>query len=186
MLSQEFLKVYDTYKDRVYNTVLSYVQHAADAEELTQDVFLEVYQKLDRFRGDSAIFTWIYRIAINKCTDHIRYKNRQKRGAFVLSIFHRDSGELQHDAPVFDHPGVALEQKEQTRILFSCIYQLPSTQKTAFILSQLEHLGNQEIAAVMETTVGAVESLLHRAKANLRNILEKKLPGAQEKRHKND
>ena len=82
MSSEELEHIYFQYNKRVYNTVLSYVQNIEDAEEITQDVFLEVYRSSENFKGESSLSTWIYRIAINKCLDFIKYKNRKKRFAF--------------------------------------------------------------------------------------------------------
>jgi RNA polymerase sigma-70 factor (ECF subfamily) len=90
---------------------------------------------------------------------------------FLSGLFHRDTGALLHDPAGFEHPGVTLENKEKARYLFKAIRQLPQNQQTAFILKQVEGLSQKEVAAVMEIGEKAVESLLQRAKANLRNIL---------------
>lgn len=166
-----FRQLYDLFKGRVYNTCISYLQHVNDAEEVTQDVFIEIYNAAGSYKGSATVSTWIYRITVNKCLDKIRYNSRQKRFAFLSSLFKHDTGELIHDPPDFEHPGVSLEQKEKSRILFGAIQQLPESQKTAFILKQIEGLSQREIAAIMELGEKAVESLLQRAKANLRNIL---------------
>jgi RNA polymerase sigma factor (sigma-70 family) len=166
-----FKQLYELFKDRVYNTCLSYLQQAVEAEEATQDVFIEVHSSSALYKGNASVSTWIYRIAINKCLDRIRYNSRQKRFAFVSSLFNKDTGALMHDAPSFDHPGIKLENKERANILFKAIRQLPENQKTAFILKQVEGLSQREIAEIMEMGEKAVESLLQRAKANLRAIL---------------
>lgn len=166
-----FRDIYETYKTKVFNTVLSYVQNMEDAEEVTQDVFVEIHRSLKGFTGQSALGTWIYRIAINKSLDFIKRKNRKKRFAFLSSLFD-EKGEMQHEQPDFHHPGVVLENKEKAAILFKAINRLPENQKTAFILSKAEGLSHAEIAGIMETSTGAVESLLHRAKQNLQKDLE--------------
>lgn len=79
------------------------------------------------------------------------------------------------EIPDFNHPGVALEKKENAAKLFRAIAQLPENQKTAFTLHKLEDLSYHEISEVMQTTVPAVESLMHRAKQNLRKLLEKEI-----------
>ncbi len=146
------------------------MQHTQEAEEITMDVFLEVYNSAEKFKGEAQIGTWIYRIAINKCLDKIKYLNRKKRIAHTNT---EDAQDLQ--LPDFEHPGVLLENKEKSRILFGAIALLPENQKNAFLLAQVEQFSNPEIAEIMQTTVGAVESLLHRAKQNLRKSLEKYL-----------
>jgi RNA polymerase sigma-70 factor (ECF subfamily) len=170
-----FKELYDQYNSRVYNTVLGYVQNAEDAEELTQDVFIEVHRSLQSFEARASAGTWIYRISINRTLDFLKAKKRKKRFAFLTSLFDDASGDLKHDNPHFIHPGVLLENKERSATLFASMDLLPEKQKTAFILAKLEGLGNKEIAEVMGMSVGAVESLLSRAKENLRKDLEKKL-----------
>lgn len=173
MSPEELEHIYFQYNKRVYNTVLSYVQNIEDAEEITQDVFLEVYRSSENFKGDSTLSTWMYRIAINKCLDFIKYKNRKKRFAFISQLFDAQSGDLLHDKADFFHPGVRMEKKEKSTILFKAIYNLPQNQKTAFILSQLEGLSYAEISEVMQNSIASVESLLFRAKQNLRKQLGK-------------
>lgn len=167
---QAFKKLVETHKDRVYNTCLGFLHQREDAEDVAQEVFIQVYDSIDSFRGDSSLGTWIYRIAVTKSLELIRYRKRKKRWAFFRSLLYSDdelddlSGEQ-----YFDHPDGALEQKERSRILFREIDKLPDSQRTAFILHKLEELSYKEIAEVMETSLSAVESLMYRAKKNLRN-----------------
>ncbi len=169
-LLPDFDVIYETYKTKVFNTAIGYLQNQEDAEEITQDVFVEVYRSAVKFEGKSSLGTWIYRITINKSLDFIKNKNRKKRFAFLSSLFN-DAGELKHDAPDFYHPGVILENKEKSAVLFKAVDTLPEKQKTAFILSKLEGLSYVEISEVMETSVSSVESLLFRAKQNLQKEL---------------
>lgn len=171
-----FAGFFDQYKDRVYNTCLSYLQSTEDAEEIAQDVFIQVFQSASRFQGESSVSTWVYRITVNKCLDALRTRQRKKRMQKLVSLFRSDSGELQVDIPDFHHPGVQLENKERAVVLFAAINQLPETQKTAFILSQVEGLPQREIAEVMKISEKATESLLQRAKAGLRKIIVSRLP----------
>ena len=162
------------YKNKVFNTSLSYLQNIQDAEELTQDVFIEVFSSAGKFKGESALSTWIYRITVNKSLDKLKFQNRKKRFAVITSIFSRDSAELAIDTPDFIHPGIEIELKERSQFLFKALNALPENQKTAFILSKLELLNQKEISEIMKTTVSSVESLIFRAKQNLKNILSKK------------
>lgn len=165
-----FQEIYEKYKNKVFNTVISYLQNQEDAEEVTQDVFVEVHRSIQSFEGKSSLSTWIYRISINKSLDFIKSKNRKKRFAFMSSLFN-SAGDLQHDAPNFFHPGVILENKEKAAILFKAINSIPENQKTAFILSKVEGLSYVEISEVMQMSVSSVESLLFRAKQNLQKEL---------------
>ncbi len=164
-------ELYEQFKSRVYNTCVSYLQVSNDAEEATQDVFVEVFQSAKEFRGTATVSTWIYRIAVNKCLDRLRYKNRQKRFAFISSLFNKDTGALMYDTPVFEHPGVKLENKEKGSALLKAIRELAENQQTAFILKHIEGLTQKEIAAIMNIGEKAVESLLSRGKERLRKIL---------------
>jgi RNA polymerase sigma-70 factor (family 1) len=168
--NQQIKELYLAHQQIVYQLALSYLQNIEDAEEITQDVFISFFKNFEQFEERSNLKTWIYRITINKCLDFLKAKNRKKRFAFVSSIFNQDQT-IKHESIDFDHPGVALENKENAAILLQAINQLPQNQRTVFLLSQTQGLGNKEIALVMGKTVGGVESLLQRAKVNLRKLL---------------
>lgn len=169
---QAFKSLVTNYQDLVYNTALGIVQNSADAEDVAQEVFIQVYRSIDQFKGDARLSTWIYRITTTKALDHIRSRKRKKRFAFITSLF-GPNDELVHEPVDFQHPGVALDRKEQAALLFQMINQLPENQKVAFTLHKTEELSYQEIAEVMQLSVSAVESLLFRARQNLRKLLEK-------------
>ncbi|WP_109830890.1 RNA polymerase sigma factor [Reichenbachiella versicolor] len=168
--------LYERYSKKVYNTAISYLQNAEDAEEVTQDVFTTIYQKASKYRGEAKVSTWIYRVTVNKSLDMIRRKNSEKRKGFFVSLYKKDSGDLAYDQSTFDHPGVKLEHKENAQQLFKVINELPDKQKSVFILTQVEGLPQVEVAEILNTTRKAVESVLARAKQNLRKKLEKYYP----------
>lgn len=165
---QQFI---DTYKSRVYNTILGMVQSEEDAEELAQDVFLKALNTLNSFEGKAQISTWLYRIAINTSLDHIKKKQRKKRFAFLVSINNDDEDNSAPHLPHFIHPEWQLENKELGQNLFKAINQLAEKQKTALVLNKVEGLSYEQTAQVMDTTVSSVESLLFRARQNLKKIL---------------
>ena len=167
-----FKSLVANYQDLVYNTALGVVQNSEDAEDVAQEVFIQVYRSIDQFKGDARLSTWIYRITTTKALDHIRSRKRKKRFAFITSLF-GPNDELVHEPIDFQHPGVTLDRKEQAALLFRMIEQLPDNQKVAFTLHKTEELSYQEIADVMKLSVSAVESLLFRARQNLRKLLEK-------------
>lgn len=166
-----FKIIVDEYQNMVYSTCLAIVKNGEDAEDIAQEVFVQVYQSIHTFKGESKLSTWIYRIATTKSLDHERKKKRKKRFGFVKSIFGEDN-EAVVNPPDFNHPGVALDQKENAATLFKAIDKLPENQKIAFILNKVEGLSYQEVSDVMQVSVSSIESLLHRAKNNLRKILE--------------
>ncbi len=165
-----FQKLVALYGDRLYNTVLGFLQNEADAEDAVQEVFIKAYQGIKNFKGEASLSTWLYRIAVTHSLDVLRKKKRQQRGGFLEELFGKKEDAF--SAPDFHHPGIAAEQKETATMLFKAIRQLPEAQQTAFLLQKMENLTQTEIADVMKTTEGAVESLLQRAKTSLRKLLE--------------
>lgn len=166
-----FKTIVETWQKMVYNTVLGIVQNAEDAEDIAQDTFVQVYNSISSFKGESKFSTWLYRIAVAKALDHERRKKRKKRFAFVRSIFGDDS-QVVVNPPDFNHPGVVMDKKEDASVLFKAINELPENQRIAFTLHKVDGLSYQEVSEVMETTVSSVESLMHRAKTNLKKKLE--------------
>lgn len=163
-----FEDLYHQYKNLVYNLSLQYVQNIEDAEEITQDVFLSVHNGLDAFMHKASPSTWIYRITINKCLDFQKAKQRKKRITNLFSIFGGKGNALQFDHPDWNHPGILLEHKSALENLFKHINQLPHKQKTVLILSKIEQKSQVEIADIMNLSTKAVESLMQRAKKNLK------------------
>lgn len=166
-----FKELVQQFSRRVYNTSLGILQNGEDAEDISQEVFIEVFQSIHQFKGESKLSTWIYRIAVTKSIEFIRRKNRKKRFAFVQSLFGMESELPSKDHVHFYHPGVQLENKERAAVLFRAIDQLPENQKTAFTLHKLENLSYAEITEVMHVSLSSVESLMFRAKKNLQKLL---------------
>ena len=166
-----FKFIVDNHQRLVYNTSLGILQNGADAEDLTQEVFVQVFHSINEFKGDCKLSTWLYRITVTKSLDYLRAKKRKKRFAFVQSLFGSESNEPLVEQATFVHPGVQLENKERSAILFAAIDQLAENQKTAYILNKVEGLSYDEVAEVMKTSVSSVESLLFRAKQNLQKLL---------------
>lgn len=165
-----FSAVVELYQNLVYNTAIGIVQNETDADDITQEVFVQVYISIQGFKGDSKLSTWLYRITVSKALDHERKKKRKKRFGFIQGIFGSRQEEDQHPVE-FDHPGIQLEKKESARDLFKALKQLPENQRVAFTLHKLEGQSYQEIAEIMNTTLYAVESLMSRARTNLKKIL---------------
>ena len=166
-VQNNFKEIYNAHRLLVYNLALTYLFSIEDAEEVTQDVFVKVHQSLGTYKGDASIKTWV-----NQCLDFIKRKNSKKR-FFVFGK--KSNSEYEYNnLPTFEHPGVLLENKEKSKILFAAINTLSENQKTAFILSKIDGLSNPEIAEVMELSIGAVESLLVRAKKALQGKLGEK------------
>ena len=166
-----FKNIVETWQDLVYNTAIGILQNAEDAEDVTQETFMQAFESVASFKGESKFSTWLYRITVSKAMDHIRKKKRKKRFAFIQSLYGKNDQPV-IDPPDFFHPGVSMENKENAAVLFKAMEQLPPNQKTAFVLNKVEGLSYVEIGEVMKITDSAVDALLHRAKANLKKILK--------------
>jgi RNA polymerase sigma factor (sigma-70 family) len=147
------------------------VQDSGVAEDITQEVFVTIFKSILSFNEQSSLSTWIYRIAVNKCLDHLRAQSRRRKNGFFSMLFDKDNTGAMHEKAHFEHPGILLEQKENARYLFEAIETLPPNQKTVFVLAHIEELPQKEISDIMNMSLKAVESLLQRAKANLRKKL---------------
>ncbi len=167
-----FQYLVETYQKQILNTCLGFVPNIHDAEDITQEVFIEVYRSIEQFKQDSKLSTWMYRIAVSKSLEHIRYKKSQKRKAFFKSLIGLDEKESMLQVDKFNHPGIELENKERAKVLYEHIDKLSTNQRIAFTLHKVEGLSHQEISKIMDNSIGAVESLIFRAKGNLKKSLK--------------
>lgn len=166
-LYAEFVGVFAS---RIYNVAFHILQRKEEAEEVAQDVFMKVFQSIDLFDGSCSLKTWVYRITVNKSLDALRNRKRKNSWSVFVNLFNEE-GEEKHVAVEMAHPGVQLEQKEEAGILFAAIDQLPERQKSVFVLYQFEDMSYKEIASTLEISVSAVDSLMSRAKKQLREYL---------------
>lgn len=158
-----FKQLMTKYERMVFRTAMGFVHIKEDAEDLTQEVFIQVYQSLSKFKGDAEFSTWLYRIVVNMS---INFVNRNKKNRLLESletIFHPSSNEKT--------PLEQLEQSERDKRIKKAINSLSDEQRTAFVLSKYEELSQKEIATIMKKSEGAVEQLLQRAKQNLQKKL---------------
>ncbi|MEC7754625.1 MAG: RNA polymerase sigma factor [Bacteroidota bacterium] len=174
---EAFRQLVEDYKDKVYNTCLSLLKNEEEAEESAQDVFMEVYRSVESFRAEAKLSTWIYRIATTKSLEKLRRMKAKKRFAWMRSL----SGGVAQGFQSADwmHPGVAMEQQENAKALLAAIDKLSDNQRLAFTLHKLEGLSYEEVAHVLQVSVSSVESLMFRARQNLkkqlRNFYEKNM-----------
>lgn len=170
--SMAYSRLIDEFQQKVFGTCLSFVPNTQDAEDITQEVFVEVYRSIQKFKGNAKLSTWIYRITTNKCLEFIRKKSTKKRFGFMQSII----GDMVIDKTSFftemKHPGVQLEQKELSETLYKAIEKLPEAQCVVFTLHKIDGKSYQEVAEITSKSVSSVESLMFRAKKNLKKILE--------------
>ena len=166
-------KLLDDFQQKVFGTCISFVPNKEDAEDIAQEVFVEVFNSINGFKGNSKLTTWIYRITTNKCLEFIRKKKAKKRFAFMQSI---SSNAISLDKTNYftdmNHPGIILENKELHRTLFKAINNLPESQCVVFTLHKIDGKSYQEIAEITNKSLSSVESVMFRAKINLQKLLK--------------
>jgi len=161
-----FATLFHLHKSRVYSLCLRMTHNTAEAEDLAQDAFMQVFRKLATFRGDSALSTWLYRVAVNTVLMHFR-----KKGLKQVSLDESSTQET---------PQVAREYGAQDKRLSSCvdrlalaraIQKLPAGYRTIFLLHEIHGYEHQEIARILNCSVGNSKSQLHKAKLRMRELL---------------
>ena len=163
------------YQDRLYPTMLRLTGDAEDALDLLQDAFLRAFEKLDRFHGDSAFYTWVYRIAVN-----LALSGRRRRRVIARSRGGTpcDPAELADDLDQTD-PTRPLERRERDDLIQEALDSLAPDHRAVVVMKEFDGLRYEEIAAILAIPVGTVRSRLHRARLDLRE----KLSGVVEEDH---
>jgi RNA polymerase sigma-70 factor, ECF subfamily len=165
--SDAFAALFHAHKARIYSVCLRMTNNAAEAEDLTQDAFLQVFRKIATFRGDSAFSTWLHRIAVNTVLMHFRKKSLSQ-----VSL----------DEPYSNSDGAKIRREYGTKdnrlagcvdrvALASAIKELPHGYRTIFLLHEVEGYEHQEIAEMLGCSVGNSKSQLHKAKLRIRELL---------------
>ena len=162
-----FKELVDGHQNMIVNTCFGFLHNTEEAEDVAQEVFIQVFKSIGSFRGDAKLSTWLYRIAVNRSLNKIR----SRKSKFFVGI---DSLFELGRSPGGSHsvtPYESLENQERAKVLHDAIDKLPNNQKTAFVLSKYKGLPNKKISEIMATTLSSVEALLNRAKKNLQKIL---------------
>lgn len=156
----------EKYQDRVLNLVHQYVSDRSECEDVAQDVFVKVYRKLELFKGQSSFYTWLYRIAVNTATDHL--KRRRRDTAVSLESLPPVFEEAESSGPA---PEKAMIDEEFRKRIGEAVETLPEPYKTVLILREFEECSYDQIAKILECSMGTVESRLFRARQRLREKL---------------
>jgi RNA polymerase sigma-70 factor, ECF subfamily len=168
---EAFRIVVDKYQKMVLNCSYKFLRNRESAEDLTQEVFLEVFESINSFRAESKLSTWIYRITVTKSLNDLKSMKRKKRFATLLHLFGEDEVEKQIAAPGNMSPDKNLENQDRARVLNLALEKLPENQRIAFTLSKYNEMSYEEISGILNTSISSVESLIHRAKTNLKKKL---------------
>ena len=168
---EAFRIILEKYQRLVLSCSYKFLRNTESAEDLTQEVFLEVFESIQTFRADSKLSTWIYRITVTKSINHLKSLKRKKRFAVLVSLFGEDEVEKRISTPDNVSPEKELENQDRAKILNWALEKLPVNQRIAFTLSKTNEMSYEEISSVLNTSIASVESLIHRAKTNLKKIL---------------
>ncbi len=167
-----FFQLVDMYKEKIFHTCYGILQNSDEAEDVTQEVFIEVFESINGFNQKSKLSTWLYRIATNKALDLLKFKNRKRRFGGLLKVFGVNY-EADNAPHFFDKdPQDELENNERAKLLHWAVSKLSDNQQKAFVLYRYDDLSYAEISEVMQMSVPAIEALLHRSKLKLRELLK--------------
>jgi len=165
--STAFEEIVLKYQDRIYNLCRHMLGNTHEAEDAAQDTFLKAYQKLKDFRPEASLYTWLYRIAVNTCLDY-------KKRPFFESLFKKAGGDEFADEAASDWPSPErlYESKQIGLALHNSIRKLPSKLRTAIVLKEIEGLPYEEIADILEISIGTVKSRISRAREALKGMMK--------------
>ena len=166
-----FRQLIDEYQSMVVNTAIGMVHNVHDAEDIAQEVFIEVYRSIGNFRGEASLKTWIYRITVTRTLNFIRNQKKHRWMQSIHDFFNGERSLEKVSEDYRDRPDFSMEEQQKADLLYRAIDSLPENQRIAFTLNKYEDLSYKEIAEIMDLSLSSVESLLHRAKKNLQKKL---------------
>jgi RNA polymerase sigma-70 factor, ECF subfamily len=164
---QNYAILIKQYQANVFRTAMGLLHNKEDAEEITQDVFVKVYQSLSSFNGKAAFSTWLYRITVNTSLNYLQKKKRRRFWVGLSDILQVASKDKSVET--------IITERSENELVQQALDALPEKQRLAFVFTKYEELPQKQVAEIMNISPGAVEQLLLRAKVNLKKILEIKL-----------
>ncbi len=175
-------EIVDAYYRKIYKLCLFYLHDEQESEEILQEIFIKVMKKHSSFKGESSVYTWVYRIAVNTLINYIK----RKRLVEFISFDTSSSKPLNDKGKTVDHseadPATALESEQEylvkLKALEGCMEKLSHREKTAFYLFHYEGLKQKEIAAIMKSSVSAVEALIHKGMKKIKRCVKPLAPSA--------
>jgi RNA polymerase sigma-70 factor, ECF subfamily len=168
---EAFAELVRKYQSRVLTLATRMLDNRSEAEDVAQDIFVKVFQSLDEFRGASRFSTWLYRITVNHCLNYIRRRTRQQQ-----TLMGTEAEDWGH-ASSTSNPHKKLEEKERWALVQAKLQTLSPEHRTIILLRDFEGLSYEEIADVLQLESGTVKSRLHRARMELKALLEPYLAG---------
>ncbi|WP_410004293.1 RNA polymerase sigma factor [Aequorivita nionensis] len=166
--TQAFSVLVDVYKDLVFTLAIRMLKNREEAEEVSQDTFIKIYKALPKFKGESKLSTWIYKVAYNTCLDQIKKNNRRYDEVAIDSF-------SENQIKTLDNALDALEEKEQQQTIQDCLQQLTSKDSFLLTLFYFEELSLEEISQIVNMEANTVKVNIHRARKRLAILLKQRL-----------
>lgn len=166
-----FEDIVKKYENKVYGIVFHMMKNQNEVEDLAQEVFLKVYKNLDKFKGESSLYTWIYKITVNLCLDELK---KRRNIIYLDEKISVEDGEIDKELPSNERSQEELyEDKELRENLHRCINKLPDKQKMMIVLRDIKGFSYDEIAEITNNKIGTVKSQINRARLRLKELLDK-------------
>lgn len=160
------------YQSRAYNIAFRILGNEEDAKDAVQDSFIKIYRSLQKFKGNSSFYTWIYRIVTNTCYDFIKKRKKiQKNVSSLTQYNHFLEGEIQDIKDELYEPEKIIDQKEETNNIIRCLNKLTLDHKIIIILRDVQGFSYEEISQILNCSEGTVKSRINRARHKLKEIV---------------
>lgn len=163
-------KIIQKYQSKVFGLIYNMTKNQNDIEDLAQEVFIKIYKNLGKFKGESSLYTWIYKITVNLCLDEMK---KRKNVIYLDEKIEVDDGEVNRELPSEEKSQEKLyEEKELQEKLHNCINKLPEKQKVMIVLRDIKGFSYEEISKITDVKLGTVKSQINRARLKLKELLD--------------
>lgn len=163
-------KIIQKYQSKVFGLIYNMTKNQNDIEDIAQEVFIKIYKNLGKFKGESSLYTWIYKITVNLCLDEMK---KRKNVIYLDEKIEVDDGEVNRELPSEDKSQEKLyEEKELQEKLHNCINKLPEKQRVMIVLRDIKGFSYEEISKITDVKLGTVKSQINRARLKLKELLD--------------
>lgn len=163
-------KIIQKYQSKVFGLIYNMTKNQNEIEDLAQEVFIKIYKNLGKFKGESSLYTWIYKITVNLCLDEMK---KRKNVIYLDEKIEVDDGEVNRELPSEDKSQEELyEEKELQEKLHNCINKLPEKQRVMIVLRDIKGFSYEEISKITDVKLGTVRSQINRARLKLKELLD--------------
>lgn len=166
--TQAFDKIVECYQTKIYNLAFNYVKQSEEAKDLTQDIFITIYQSISKLRDETKFSAWLYQVAINHCRN--RYKKLQRKGFFNSRSINDPESPLQLSSGQSTEK--EFERKNTIKMVRTAIAAMPKGEKEVLLLRDIQELSYEEVSVILNIPLGTVKSRLSRARTALKDKLK--------------